>query len=85
VTNTGTAPALNVTISDTTPAFTVYDNGDGSTSATGVASYTTDGGATFTAVAAPPADGSAGSLTVNVGTLNPGESAVLYFGVKIAQ
>ncbi len=85
VTNTGTAPALNVTISDTTPAFTVYDDGDGSTSATGVASYTTDGGATFTAVAAPPADGSGGSLTVNVGTLNPGQTAVLYFGVKIAQ
>ena len=85
VTNTGTAPALNVTVSDTTPAFTVYDNGDGSTSDTGVASYTTDGGATFTALAAPPADGSGGSLTVNVGTLNPGQTAVLYFGVKIAQ
>lgn len=85
VTNTGTAPALNVTITDTTPAFTVYDNGDATTGATGVASYTKDGGATFTAVATPPADGAAGAFTVNVGTLNPGQSAVLYFGVKIRQ
>lgn len=81
VTNSGTAPALNVVVTDTTPAFTVYHTGDGTTSATGVAVYTLNG-TTFTAITAPAA-GAGGNLSANIGTLNPGESATVYFGVRI--
>lgn len=81
VTNSGTAPALNVVVTDTTPAFTVYHTGDGTTTATGVAVYTLNG-TTFTAITAPAA-GSGGNLSAAIGTLNPGESATVYFGVRI--
>jgi uncharacterized repeat protein (TIGR01451 family) len=75
VTNKGTAPATNVRVFDSTPAFT---------------SYTTTGPATITggsspAVVSVPANGGAGSLEFNVGTLNPAQSAVITFGVTINQ
>lgn len=81
VTNSGTAPALNVVVTDATPAFTVYHTGDGTTSATGIAVYTLNG-TTFTAITAPAA-GSGGNLSANIGNLNPGQSATVYFGVRI--
>ena len=72
VTNNGTTPATAVKVYDTTPAYTVY-------TATGPAA-TTVGSVTTT-----PADGAAGALEFNIGTLNPGQSAVVTFGVIINQ
>ncbi len=70
VTNIGTASATSVVISDTTPAYTLYDTGGG-------AAATTVG-----TVAAPTAGGT-GTVVATVGTLAPGASAVLTFGVRI--
>jgi uncharacterized repeat protein (TIGR01451 family) len=75
VTNKGTAPATNVRVYDSTPAFT---------------SYTTTGPATIVGGSSPsvigvPSDRSSGALEFNVGTLNPGDSAVISFGVIINQ
>ena len=71
VTNTGTAPAINVKVFDTTPAFTVYS--------TNGPAVTTLGSVTA------PSGAVAGSLTFDVGTLNPGQSATNTFGVVIQQ
>ena len=73
VTNTGTAAATNVVVYDATPAFT---------------HYTTTGAAAVTGGSAPnvttaPANNATGSLEFAVGTRNPGESAVVTFGVII--
>ena len=69
VQNLGTADATGVTVSDSTPAFTVL----------AVAPATTVG-----VIATPtPAVGSAGSITANIGTLAPGASAVVTFAVKL--
>ncbi len=70
VTNVGTAPASSVRIFDSTPAYTLY---------------TTIGPAATTigSVVTAPANGTAGPLEFNVGTLNPGQSAVITFGVII--
>ena len=86
VTNTGSAPVTNVVVNDATPTFTTYSNGDGTNTITGVGGFSVDGGA-FTAAAgangATPANGVAGSLTFNIGTLNPGQVATITFGVTI--
>jgi uncharacterized repeat protein (TIGR01451 family) len=73
VTNIGSAPATSVRVFDTTPTYTTY-------TATGPAAVT--GGSVHT-VTTVPNDGEAGPLEFNVGTLNPGESAVITFGVRI--
>ena len=70
VTNVGTAPATTVRVFDTTPAFTTYTT-------TGPAATTV--GSVVTA----PANGASGALEFNIGTLNPGQSAVVTFGVII--
>lgn len=72
VTNTGSAAASNVIVNDTTPTFTKYHALV--PVATSVGSVTT----------APTAD-EAGVFVINVGTLAPGASAVITFGVKIDQ
>ena len=72
VTNKGIAPATSVKVYDTTPAYTVYTT-------TGPAA-TTVGSVTTT-----PANSAAGALEFNLGTLNPGQSAVVTFGVIISQ
>ena len=69
VTNVGTATANNVVVSDATPANTTYSGS--------VAASTTVG--TITA----PANGAAGTITATVGTLGPGASAVVEFGIRI--
>ena len=84
VTNTGTAPATDVEVTDATPAYTVYDNGDGTNTPAGVAVFTKDGGATYVPGTAP-ADGATGTITASVGTLAPGQVATIYFGVKILE
>jgi uncharacterized repeat protein (TIGR01451 family) len=70
VTNVGTAPATAVRVFDTTPAFTTYTTTG--PAATSVGSVVTT-----------PANGASGPLEFNVGTLNPGQSAVITFGVII--
>ena len=71
VQNLGTADATGVTVSDTTPAFTVL----------AVLPATTAGSINQPS----PAVGSAGSITANVGTLAASASAILTFSVKIQQ
>jgi uncharacterized repeat protein (TIGR01451 family) len=72
VTNVGSAPATSVRVFDTTPAYTTY---------------TTTGPAATTigSVVTVPANGVNGPLEFDLGTLNPGQSAVITFGVIITQ
>jgi uncharacterized repeat protein (TIGR01451 family) len=69
VTNVGTASVDNVVVSDATPPGTTY-------SATIPAS-------TSVGTITPPAPGATGTITANVGTLAPGQSAVIVFGLRI--
>lgn len=68
-TNSGTANITSVVVSDATPAFTVYNNNPAASTTVG----------TITA----PANGTAGTISATVGTLTPGQSAVVVFAVKI--
>ena len=71
VTNAGSANATAVTVSDATPAYTTLF---------------TAPAVSIGAITPPtPAVGAAGTVTATVGTLTPGQSAVLTFGVKIQQ
>jgi uncharacterized repeat protein (TIGR01451 family) len=69
VTNVGTTPVTNVVVSDATPANTTYS--------AAVPASTTQG------VILTPANGAAGTITANVGTLAPGESATITVGIRI--
>jgi uncharacterized repeat protein (TIGR01451 family) len=69
VTNVGSAGITNVVVSDATPANTTYS--------AAVPASTTVG--TISA----PAPGAAGTITASVGTLAPGQSATIVFGVRI--
>ena len=70
VTNIGSVAATVVKVFDTTPAYTTYTS-------TGPAA-TTRG-----SVTTAPANGASGALEFNIGALNPGESAIITFGVII--
>jgi len=70
VRNVGTAQATGIQVFDTTPAFTTYT--------TTVPAATTVG-----TVVTVPANGATGNLQFNIGNLNPGQSAVITFGVII--
>ena len=72
VTNIGTAQATSVVISDATPAYTLYDTGSGTAPA-----------ATTVGTVAAPTAGGTGTVVATVGTLAPGASAILTFGVRI--
>ena len=72
VTNTGSQDALSVVVNDATPSFTSYQ-------------ATVPAATTVGTVAATPAGGSAGSFSFNLGTLTPGQSAIITFGVGIDQ
>lgn len=77
ITNTGSAEATGIEVSDATPTFTKYH-------ATPAAVITIDGVTDARAtVASTIADGSAGTLTFTIDDLQPGESAVATFVVKI--
>ena len=67
VTNVGSANATTVVISDATPSYTTLS----SVAATTVGTVT------------GPAANTAGTVTATIGTLTPGQSAVVTFGVKV--
>lgn len=69
VTNVGAANATSVVVSDATPSYTTLSS----------VPATTVG----TIAAGAPAVGNAGTISANIGTLTPGQAAVLTFGVKI--
>ena len=69
VQNVGSANATGVVVSDATPAFTLLSTLPATT--VGVITPPT------------PAVGAAGTITATVGTLTPGQSAVVTFGVRI--
>jgi uncharacterized repeat protein (TIGR01451 family) len=68
-TNAGASNITSVVVSDATPAFTTYRNSPAASTTVG----------TITA----PANGTAGTISATVGTLTPGQSAVIIFAVKI--
>ena len=70
-TNNGTTAINSLVISDSTPVFTTYHNTV--PAATSVGSVTA------------PGNGATGTVQATVGTLAPGQSAVLTFGVRIDQ
>lgn len=69
VTNIGTTSVTNVVVNDATPANTVYSDA--------VPASTTVG------TIVNPLNGAAGTIVATVGTLAPGQSAVITFGVRI--
>jgi trimeric autotransporter adhesin len=70
VQNVGAANATGVTVSDTTPAYTLLNTVPATTLGT---------------ITSTPAVGAAGSITATIGTLTPSQSAVITFRVKIQQ
>lgn len=68
-TNLGTTNVLNVVISDATPPNTTYT--------------TTVPAATTVGTVTAPANAAAGTVQATVGTLTPGQSSVLSFGIRI--
>lgn len=72
VTNVGSSDALTVVVNDVTPTFTKYH---------AVVPVAT----TVGTVTSAPSANTAGAFVVNVGTLAPGATAVVTFGVKIDQ
>ncbi len=82
--NAGTAAVNSVVVSDSTPANTVYDNGSRNSTGGACGTGAVDAAAATTVGSiSAPACGSAGSVSAAVGTLNPGQSAVITFGVLI--
>lgn len=71
LTNVGSANATSVVLSDGTPSYTTLS----AAPATTVGSIATGA----------PAVGASGSFSANIGTLTPGQNAVVTFGVQIAQ
>ncbi|KAF0094780.1 MAG: hypothetical protein E1N59_1515 [Puniceicoccaceae bacterium 5H] len=77
VTNTGSADATDIKIFDTTPVGTNYAGANGNAAVAQVSGGDVD------TVDASPANGAKGSFEFNVGTLAPGNAAVVRFGVTI--
>jgi trimeric autotransporter adhesin len=68
VTNTGSSNATAVVVSDSTPTYTTLSTAPATTVGT---------------IASTPSVGNAGSISANVGTLTPGQSAVVTFSVMV--
>jgi uncharacterized repeat protein (TIGR01451 family) len=75
-TNSGSGNVTSVVVSDATPTFTTYNKCTADACAANVTVGAIDG-------SSPSANGDTGTVKANVGTLTPGQSAVLTFGVKI--
>jgi uncharacterized repeat protein (TIGR01451 family) len=69
VTNVGTAAVTNLVVSDATPANTVYSGTIAASTSVGT-------------ISTPPS-GSAGTISATIGTLGPGQTAVINFGIRI--
>lgn len=70
-TNTGSTAVTSLVISDATPTYTSY--------------HATVPAATTMGTVSAPANGATGTVQATVGTLAPGQSATLTFGVRIDQ
>lgn len=77
--NVGTADVSGLVVSDSTPENTVYNAGTDCPATGGVSVAAT----TVGTVSSTPPQCSSGTVSVNVGTLTPGLSAVITFGVQI--
>lgn len=75
VTNTGTADATDVVVTDTTPSYTTYSN-----YANAAPAASTQSSSILT-----PANGAPGTITVAIGTMTPGQTVTITFGVTINQ
>jgi uncharacterized repeat protein (TIGR01451 family) len=69
VTNVGSATVTNVVVNDATPANTTYSAANPASTTVGTISA--------------PAGGATGTISATVGSLAPGQSAVITFGVRI--
>jgi uncharacterized repeat protein (TIGR01451 family) len=69
VTNIGTAAVTNVVVNDDTPPNTTYSSVVPASTTVGTVSA--------------PANGAAGTISATVGTLGPGQSVVVTFGIRI--
>lgn len=83
VTNNSALPITNVVVKDSTPPFTTYFEATPTVNDIGRAAFTKDGGVTYTAGSPIPASGGTGQLVFTIGALTPGQTAYVYFGVKI--
>ncbi len=82
-TNEGVSQVTSVLINDTTPSFTtLYDKLVGGIVTTATTPVVTGSG-TNNAVTTKPADGTAGALVADVGSLNGGQSGTFTFSVRI--
>lgn len=72
ITNTGSQDANNVMLNDATPTFTTYHALVGAATSAG-------------SVLSAPTDGTAGNLEFSLGTMVPGASVTVTFGVRINQ
>jgi len=77
--NVGTANVTGLVVSDSTPANTIYNAGTDCPAVGGVRRAAT----TLGTVTTEPVQCSAGTISVDVGALTPGQSAVITFGVQI--
>jgi len=78
-TNVGTADVTGLVVSDSTPENTVYNAGTDCPTLGGFSIAATSVGT----VTSTPSQCSSGTVSVNVGTLTPGQAAVVTFGVQI--
>jgi uncharacterized repeat protein (TIGR01451 family) len=85
--NTGGVSATSVVLSDSTPAFTTQEDSGvligAVTVDVGPPAYRLNGGAFVAVNPTFPADGAAGQLSHNIGTLAPGDVGELYYTVRI--
>ena len=83
-TNAGTADVTSLVVSDSTPANTTYHAATDAGCTANVGAAPVAASTTVGTVTATPACGAAGTISINVGTLTPTQSATIQFGVRIA-
>ncbi|WP_426710457.1 hypothetical protein [Cetobacterium sp. SF1] len=84
VTNTGTGTANNVQISDNVAQYTTMTYGDGTVTDKGKPSWRIGTGA-FTEVTVKPAVGGTGLIQATIPSLGAGQTAELFYNVKVDQ
>lgn len=83
-TNEGAVSVSGLVVSDSTPPYTTYDDGSRNAAGGACGSGPVDAAAaTGTGSVTAPACGATGTVSATIGTLAPGESATVTFGVMI--